>query len=88
METCKLPSAEKQEESEQEQPADDQDRPASTTAGPIPVPAGAAIWLVANIPAGQGTLAEVLVNGMDPFGLLLGLNGVIPATTPSGCRRE
>jgi ferrous iron transport protein B len=41
------------------------------------LPAGAAIWLVANIPFGQGTLAEVLINGMDPFGLLLGLNGVI-----------
>jgi ferrous iron transport protein B len=41
------------------------------------LPAGAAIWLVANIPAGQGTLAEVLITGMDPLGLLLGLNGVI-----------
>jgi ferrous iron transport protein B len=41
------------------------------------LPAGAVIWLVANIPAGERTLAEVLINGLDPFGLLLGLNGVI-----------
>jgi ferrous iron transport protein B len=41
------------------------------------LPAGAAIWLVANIPAGHGSLAGALIDGMDPFGLLLGLNGVI-----------
>jgi len=41
------------------------------------LPAGAAIWLIANIPSGEGTLAENLVNGLDPFGLLLGMNGVI-----------
>jgi len=41
------------------------------------LPAGAVIWLVANIPAGGSTLAEVLVDWMDPFGFLLGLNGVI-----------
>jgi ferrous iron transport protein B len=41
------------------------------------LPAGALIWLVANIPAGGGSLAEVLVGAFDPFGLLLGLNGVI-----------
>ena len=41
------------------------------------LPAGAVIWLVANIPLGEETLAEFLIEGMDPFGLLLGLNGVI-----------
>ncbi|MFZ1753449.1 MAG: nucleoside recognition domain-containing protein [Caldilineaceae bacterium] len=40
-------------------------------------PAGAAIWLTANIPVGNISLAEWLINGMNPFGLLLGLNGVI-----------
>ncbi|MBT8397261.1 MAG: ferrous iron transport protein B [Gemmatimonadetes bacterium] len=41
------------------------------------LPAGAVIWLVANIPVGGGTLAETLVGALDPFGLFLGLNGVI-----------
>jgi len=41
------------------------------------LPAGAAIWLIANIPSGEGTLAEYLVGGLDPVGLLLGMNGVI-----------
>jgi ferrous iron transport protein B len=41
------------------------------------LPAGAAIWLVANITVGGRSLAELLVGGLDPFGLLLGLNGVI-----------
>ena len=40
-------------------------------------PAGAAIWLTANIPVGDISLAEWLIHGMNPFGLLLGLNGVI-----------
>ncbi len=41
------------------------------------LPAGAVIWLVANISVGQGSLAEFLMDFMDPFGLLVGLNGVI-----------
>ncbi|MAT38813.1 MAG: ferrous iron transporter B, partial [Ectothiorhodospiraceae bacterium] len=41
------------------------------------VPAGALIWLVANISIGDASIAEHLVEFMDPFGLLLGLNGVI-----------
>jgi ferrous iron transport protein B len=41
------------------------------------LPAGGVIWLVANIPAGQRSLAEVLVGFLDPFGILLGLNGII-----------
>ena len=40
-------------------------------------PAGAAIWLVANVDAGGQPLAAWLVHGLDPFAVLLGLNGVI-----------
>ncbi len=41
------------------------------------VPAGAAIWLIANLPVGNGSLAELLVELLDPAGILIGLNGVI-----------
>ena len=41
------------------------------------VPAGALIWLLANLRVGGGSVAEYMIGGMDPFGLLLGLNGVI-----------
>jgi len=41
------------------------------------LPAGAAIWLISNIQIGGVSIAEHLVNGLDPIGLLLGLNGVI-----------
>ncbi len=40
-------------------------------------PAGAAIWLVSNIHIGGTTIAEAVINFLNPFGLLLGLNGVI-----------
>jgi ferrous iron transport protein B len=40
-------------------------------------PAGAAIWLTANIYLGDASIAQRLVNWLNPFGLLLGLNGVI-----------
>ncbi len=40
-------------------------------------PAGAVIWLVANLHFGQATLAEHLINLLNPFGVLIGLNGVI-----------
>lgn len=40
-------------------------------------PAGAVIWLVGNIHLGGASVAEHIVRGLDPFGLLLGLNGVI-----------
>ena len=40
-------------------------------------PAGAVIWLVANISPGGESLAEYFVGWADPFGLLVGLNGVI-----------
>ena len=41
------------------------------------LPAGAAIWLLANIHVGDLSLAEHFIKWADPFGLLLGLNGVI-----------
>ncbi len=40
-------------------------------------PAGAVIWLSSNIDIGGTSVAGHLVNGLDPFGVLLGLNGVI-----------
>jgi len=40
-------------------------------------PAGAVIWLVSNIHIGELTLANQLINWLNPFGLFLGLNGVI-----------
>jgi ferrous iron transport protein B len=40
-------------------------------------PAGAVIWLVANIHIGNLTLAEHLIDAFNPFGVLIGLNGVI-----------
>jgi ferrous iron transport protein B len=40
-------------------------------------PAGAIIWIMANIPFGTGTLATTTVELLTPFGLLLGLDGVI-----------
>ncbi|MCA9752405.1 MAG: ferrous iron transporter B [Gemmatimonadetes bacterium] len=40
-------------------------------------PAGAAIWLSANVTIGGVSIAEHLIDWMNPFGLLLGLNGVI-----------
>jgi ferrous iron transport protein B len=41
------------------------------------VPAGAVIWLVSNIMIGDVSIAAHLIEWMNPFGLLLGLNGVI-----------
>jgi ferrous iron transport protein B len=41
------------------------------------LPAGAAIWLIANITIADLSLAEHIVNFLDPFGILLGLNGII-----------
>jgi ferrous iron transport protein B len=41
------------------------------------LPAGAVIWLIANITIGGATIAEHLVNFLDPVGILIGLNGVI-----------
>ncbi|MGE5860276.1 MAG: nucleoside recognition domain-containing protein [Ignavibacteria bacterium] len=41
------------------------------------VPAGIVIWLVGNIHLGGLTIAEHFINWSNPFGILLGLNGVI-----------
>jgi ferrous iron transport protein B len=41
------------------------------------MPAGAIIWLIANVSIGGTTIAEYMVNFLDPLGLLIGLNGII-----------
>ncbi|MDH3252576.1 MAG: ferrous iron transporter B, partial [Ignavibacteria bacterium] len=41
------------------------------------VPAGAVIWLLANIHVGSLSLAEHTIIWLNPFGLFIGLNGVI-----------
>jgi ferrous iron transport protein B len=41
------------------------------------VPAGAVIWLSANIQIGGVSLAEYMINALNPLGVLIGLNGVI-----------
>jgi len=40
-------------------------------------PAGAVIWLVANVTVGGASVADHVVRFLDPFGILIGLNGVI-----------
>lgn len=40
-------------------------------------PAGAVIWLVGNVGWGGESVAQHLVRGLDPVGILLGMNGVI-----------
>jgi ferrous iron transport protein B len=40
-------------------------------------PAGAVIWLVSNLHIGSLSIAEHFINWSDPFGILIGLNGVI-----------
>ncbi|MBM3178761.1 MAG: ferrous iron transporter B [Chloroflexi bacterium] len=40
-------------------------------------PAGAIIWILANIPIGDSNLARAIAGWLNPFGLLLGLDGVI-----------
>ena len=41
------------------------------------IPAGAVIWLVSNIQINGINLAAHIIDGLHPFGLLIGLNGVI-----------
>jgi ferrous iron transport protein B len=41
------------------------------------LPAGAVIWLISNVDVAGASLAVHLVGGLDPLGLLIGLNGVI-----------
>ncbi len=40
-------------------------------------PAGAVIWILANLPFGSSNLAAAIASWLDPFGHLLGLDGVI-----------
>ena len=40
-------------------------------------PAGAVIWLISNIFIGGESIAAHIVSFLDPFGVLIGLNGVI-----------
>jgi ferrous iron transport protein B len=40
-------------------------------------PAGALIWILANIHVGDSNLARMIADWLNPFGLLLGLDGVI-----------
>ena len=41
------------------------------------IPAGAVIWLVSNIYMGDASLAEHAATWLNPFGIFIGLNGVI-----------
>jgi len=41
------------------------------------VPAGAVIWLLGNITVSDVSLAQHVIGWLNPFGMLLGLNGVI-----------
>ena len=40
-------------------------------------PAGAVIWLIANVSVGTSSIAEHLVRWLEPLGGILGMNGVI-----------
>jgi ferrous iron transport protein B len=41
------------------------------------LPAGAVIWLIANITIGGSSIAEHLISWLDPVAILFGLNGII-----------
>ncbi len=41
------------------------------------LPAGAVIWLISNIDVGSVSLAEHAVQWLNPFGMLVGLSGII-----------
>lgn len=41
------------------------------------MPAGAVIWLVSNVTVGGTSLAQYFIDWLNPFGYLLGLNGII-----------
>jgi ferrous iron transport protein B len=41
------------------------------------MPAGAIIWLIANINIGGTSIAEYMINFLNPLGILIGLNGII-----------
>ena len=46
-------------------------------AGGFAAPAGAVIWLISNVTIGDASLAAYAVRFLNPFGMLLGLNGII-----------
>lgn len=46
-------------------------------AAAIAAPAGAAIWLLANVSIGGGTLLSYITSFFEPFGQLLGMDGAI-----------
>jgi len=41
------------------------------------LPAGAVIWLISNVQYGGVSVAEHAIRWLDPFALMIGLNGVI-----------
>jgi len=41
------------------------------------IPAGAVIWLISNISVGEHSIALWVIDFLNPFGLFMGLNGVI-----------
>jgi len=41
------------------------------------LPAGAIIWLIANISINGTSIAEYMINFLNPLGILIGLNGII-----------
>ena len=41
------------------------------------MPAGAVIWLISNVSVNGTTIAEYLINFLNPLGVLIGLNGII-----------
>lgn len=43
----------------------------------VAAPAGLLIWLMANVPAGNGTLLSLCSGFLDPLGRLMGLDGII-----------
>ena len=41
------------------------------------MPAGAVIWLISNVTIGSSSIAEYMINFLNPLGVLIGLNGII-----------
>ena len=48
-------------------------------AAAVAAPAGAVIWLLANVTVGDVTLLRHITDFLDPFGRLIGMDGVILA---------
>lgn len=48
-------------------------------AAAVAAPAGAVIWMLANVSVGDATLLRHITNFMDPFGKFIGMDGVILA---------